>query len=349
MCIIPKMGFLLRVLPPRLVATHAATFDSIILRTVALPSPLSDEAKITLNMPIKYGGFGIRSAAATSHVAYWCSIALSAPDIVNVIPSDKRGSLLLPTSPTQADFARALTESHEELKNAGIACGDNGVIPSDTRNFWEAFGNNRAMKGLQKVISSKLDNTICTNFLQSRELRDAQRILSAAAKFGGTWKTVLPSSPDLTLSDEDYRNAAKIGLGLPCQNDLPDKCECGEELIKDPAHFLSCRRLKRPAMSTRHDWIVNLLAKIFRELGAVVHVEPRIFDYETVRSSPTSQLRIPTPRLGSRWSNSPQRLQLKPERQGTMPQMQSLETATYARSQSRPLADLATKQLRLSN
>jgi len=139
------------------------------------------------------------------------------------------------------------------------------------------------MKGLQKVISSKLDNTICTNFLQSRELRDAQRILSAAAKFGGTWKTVLPSSPDLTLSDEDYRNAAKIGLGLPCQNDLPDKCDCGEELIKDPAHFLSCRRLKRPAMSTRHDWIVNLLAKIFRELGAVVHVEPRIFDYERVR------------------------------------------------------------------
>ena len=36
-------------------------------------------------------------------------------------------------------------------------------------------------------------------------------------------------------------------------------------------------------MSIRHDWLVNRLADHFRKRGAVVYVEPRVFDYERVR------------------------------------------------------------------
>ena len=36
-------------------------------------------------------------------------------------------------------------------------------------------------------------------------------------------------------------------------------------------------------MSTRHDWLVHLLAVFFRAVGAVVHIEPRVFDYNRVR------------------------------------------------------------------
>ena len=75
----------------------------------------------------------------------------------------------------------------------------------------------------------------------------------------------------------------KIGLGLPLDNNLPDKCECGASLREQPLHFLWCKLLTRPAMSTRHDWLVHLLAVFFRAVGAVVHIEARVFDYNRVR------------------------------------------------------------------
>ena len=64
---------------------------------------------------------------------------------------------------------------------------------------------------------------------------------------------------------------------------LPKLCVCGIELNSDHAHFLSCQQLIRSAMTVRHDQLVQLLAKFFRNVGAVVHVEPRIFDTNRLR------------------------------------------------------------------
>src|SRR5689334_633663 len=36
-------------------------------------------------------------------------------------------------------------------------------------------------------------------------------------------------------------------------------------------------------MTVRHDLLVHLLAKFFRQAGAVVHIEPRVFDVERIR------------------------------------------------------------------
>src|SRR5690349_13905160 len=112
--------------------------------------------------------------------------------------------------------------------------------------------------------SALVEKSAANNFLRTLPPKDAQRMLSAAARYGGGWKTATPFTADHVLSDEDYRNAAKIGLGLPCQNDLPVYCSCGEVLREDNAHYLSCQQLKRPAMSIRHDILVNLLAKRFK-------------------------------------------------------------------------------------
>lgn len=48
-------------------------------------------------------------------------------------------------------------------------------------------------------------------------------------------------------------------------------------------------------MTVRHDWLVHLLAKFFRSLGAVVHIEPRIFDVDRVR--PDLDIMFPTIRI----------------------------------------------------
>src|SRR3954466_10817737 len=54
--------------------------------------------------------------------------------------------------------------------------------------------------------------------------------------------------------------------------------------MDDPQHFLSCSMLKRRAMTVRHDSVVRLLRDFFHHAGALVHIEPRI--YETKRFRP---------------------------------------------------------------
>ena len=69
----------------------------------------------------------------------------------------------------------------------------------------------------------------------------------------------------------------RLRLGLPVAESLPRWCACNADLRDDPAHFHSCPLLKRTAVTTRHDRLVQLLANLFRTVGAVVHVEQRIF------------------------------------------------------------------------
>jgi hypothetical protein len=265
-------------------ASHAATFDNMVMQVAArkldLPPPLPEAAKFTLSMPIRFGGYGLRFTAATAHVAYYCSLALAAPDIGRIVPTWKRREILL-QSPMRMRFTRALAEAQEHIERSKIEAS---VIPVSVEQFWLEFGGCvRESKGLQKIISAHLEQKECDRFLRSLPPEDRQRLLSAAAQFAGAWKIATPSTPEQTLSDEDYRICVKIGLGLILANNLPGNCDCGASLEEKPLHFLWCPNLKRPAMSNRHDWLVQLLAALFRALGAIVHVEPRVFDYDRVR------------------------------------------------------------------
>jgi len=67
-----------------------------------------------------------------------------------------------------------------------------------------------------------------------------------------------------------------IALGYPCAPGLPDLCDCGS-LSVDVGHFHSYRRLVARAVRARHDHVVQTLAGLFRKIGPVVQVEPRIY------------------------------------------------------------------------
>jgi hypothetical protein len=287
MSAIPRLGYLTRVLPPRLMTIHAAKFDSLVLGTVVrklgLPDPIPNEAKLTLSLPIRLGGFGLRSVASTCHVAYYSSIALTAVDIANLVPHSKRSQLLLNNS-TQVDFARQLVDCHNHLIKQKVPCDEDGLMPPTVDHFWTDFGEERP-HGLQRAISHHIISQNLNTYLRdpSTELKTLQRMLSASSRNAGAWLTCYPSCPELSLSDEDFIYASRLRLGLSCQENLPPVCACSAKLADDPAHFLSCAKLKATAMTTRHDWIVHLLAKFLRGAGAVVHIEPRIFGEERKR------------------------------------------------------------------
>ena len=82
----------------------------------------------------------------------------------------------------------------------------------------------------------------------------------------------VPQTPAVTLSDSDFRYAARHRLGLHPQCDLPLLCACGELLKNDPGHFHSCPKLMPRAIPARHDTLVQILANMFKRVG-VVNIE----------------------------------------------------------------------------
>lgn len=101
------------------------------------------------------------------------------------------------------------------------------------------------------------------------------RLVSLSHPMVGAWLVAPPTSPDLCLTNSDFRLASRLRLGLRPYDDLPSYCLCSAQFDLDGLHSLSCRLLRRTAATTRHDMVVNFLAATLRRLGAEVFVEPK--------------------------------------------------------------------------
>ena len=95
-----------------------------------------------------------------------------------------------------------------------------------------------------------------------------------------TWKTVLPTSRELELTDTQYRLAARLNLGLPPVDgvelgEMPDTCPvCADvknvpyrSIRDDPWHFLTCSKLSKGEISTRHDQVAEQVSRCAQLLG----------------------------------------------------------------------------------
>ena len=89
LCAIPRMSYLSRTLKPAIVTKAGAYFDSKVFDTAStklrLPSNLTPGARLSLTLPIRLGGFGLRSVVRTSYASYWSGLAQAAPDILSRI------------------------------------------------------------------------------------------------------------------------------------------------------------------------------------------------------------------------------------------------------------------------
>src|SRR3569623_1893719 len=161
----------------------------------------------------------------------------------------------------------------------GVEC----PIPDTIADFWKPGGGIAALPRRQHGIYSQLILHQYRDWFDSANLKEKQRVVSSSATNAGLWLTSLQSLPELSLADDYFLLAVKHRLGVCPMDDLPDVCSCKAKLADDSQHFFSCKKLMRKAMTVRHDAIVRLLRDAFHHVGAVVHVEPRLYDTERVR------------------------------------------------------------------
>jgi len=105
--------------------------------------------------------------------------------------------------------------------------------------------------------------------------------LAVSAPRAWTWKTVVPSSRALELTDEQYRTAARINLrlqpteGAACLPDDCPFCEHDDAVRRDRWHFISCDSLRRGEVTMRHDAVVGALYHAALVLGVQTVRSPK--------------------------------------------------------------------------
>ena len=130
-------------------------------------------------------------------------------------------------------------------------------------------------------------------------LADARAVPVAAPRVWA-WKNVTPMTPDTDLSDEHYRIAARMSLGLPPMNGmaaLPDDCPlCDKQgaLRTDAWHFLTCKMVQKREVDARHDEVVNTLYRCALMMGIQAVKEPAGLHSSDGRC-PDLQLVLPRP------------------------------------------------------
>ena len=96
------------------------------------------------------------------------------------------------------------------------------LIPPDPNTIWTTYGQGAVSRRLQKALCALIDDRVAAHYSTTRNSRaDKQRMTSCSAKNAGAWLRTVPQTPAVTLSDSDYRYAARHRLGLHPQSDLP--------------------------------------------------------------------------------------------------------------------------------
>ena len=273
---------------------------------------LPNEARISLTLPIRSGGFGLRSTVRTSPAAYWSALAQAAPELLadakaviatspSINPATTSGATDTKTSTSAAttkttatsapaipecltngskDFAVTLYDCHKSMKKSGINPLEDDLLPLSPSGFWELYGKKSPGSGLQRLLVSEIESNLAADLMiqADKDNMAKARLRSIKGKKAGAWLSTLPTTPALTLSDLHFRVASRLRLGLPPQDQLPATCKCGANLRADPHHFLSCKYIKRAAATHRHTMILQKLSFVLQKAGAAVHIDPNWFE-----------------------------------------------------------------------
>ena len=97
------------------------------------------------------------------------------------------------------------------------------------------------------------------------------RLLACCQEGSGSWLHALPStSLGLRFSDEEVRIAVGLRLGAPIVR--PHTCQCGQAVLADGVHGLSCK--KSAGRHLRHSLANDVIARAFRSRDTPADLEP---------------------------------------------------------------------------
>ena len=294
-CGVPKMNYAWRCTPPPCIAQQTDVFDELVLATAKAKLLLHDDetqrqATVErLRAPLRHGGFGLTSALTTSPAAYLGSMAAVA--CASVFEPYAQPDYPLP----RASLVHGWIESSmDAVTDASPECAK--LLPAAASAFFQHFSPRSAFSSkpssLQHALSLQATDSVFEASLQlAQEMKKVDsgmsltRLRAISAPSAWTWKVVTPTSTELTMSDVEYRLAARFNLALQPIDGLaalPARCPlCNNQRDtphSDPWHFLSCSKLRHAEITTRHDSVSRALYRCALLMGLPARLEPTGLD-----------------------------------------------------------------------
>ena len=276
LCALPRCNYLLRALPPATTATYAAAHDGEVLRCLtqllgtSSVDPTASALPRRAQLPLHFGGLGLRAAVASRAPAHWASWADSLPVIgarhphllASILPALQG---VAPASPavTAANLASAVLTNSGFGPPSWLALAE-GARPPLT-NCHRVFGD--FARGWQRAATAPVDREALETLFSDISPASRALLLSQAGPGGSTVLTTLPTRPEYTMHDDAFRVTLLRRLRLP----LPPTarvCRCGGELDILGDHRAACATagvLVRRAVP-----VERTVAQICREAGGRV-------------------------------------------------------------------------------
>jgi hypothetical protein len=196
------------------------------------------------NLPVKFGGLGIRSATLLAIPAYIASTEGAADLCTTILPNY--------FDLTKNSYLATYVENWKHLSNTNVLPKNN----LSDQKMWDDPINKFI---LEKLIISSIDH------------QEKSRLLAVSSKYSSFWIDALPcSNLGLKLDSDSIRIAVALRLG--CDICEIHTCKCGKLVYKNARHGLSCG--KGSSRITRHNTINNILCRSISSAGFPATTEP---------------------------------------------------------------------------
>ena len=282
-CGSPRANHTLRTTPPALATTYAIAHDDAVLTTFGKilgisTSELDGETRQQLQLPMRFGGSGLRNSSRVAPCAYYASWADVLPALTARFPGydewfiRQMDNIQTSTEATATHALGALHLASQTLRAEHVRTPDwralcNGAQPpppieedspdpGEWRHGWQFYTSN---------CRERCAHTTClTNATPPAQAR----LRSCSGKQSSKWLTTIPTEQALRLDDTHFRCAHNRRLGLKITA-LEGRCEaCDRELDAHGHHYTCCMRTGR--VQLRHSPLVSAWLRVLREAGVSV-------------------------------------------------------------------------------
>lgn len=281
LCGVPRQNHLARCARPAFAIPAHQYFDSQIYATVmakgfVLPSEWSNTFQRLVALPLRLGGMGFRSSAATANIAWLSSVAASAAFISSAFAKFGVPVELSLPSPLALQAAGSL-----DIVKAGIGADALRLLPDAPSALLSFFANPASAPDcpkLQKALTKSTEEAFANRVSNHGDARTAALLKSRCEPLAHLWRDTVPSSPSLFLSDDQFALNFRTEFGLtpiPADAVTPSCGMCQVfNLARDSTHFINCEYSAMIRLR-RHNEISGHLAAAWRDLHGVATLEPR--------------------------------------------------------------------------
>jgi hypothetical protein len=289
-CLLPVPTYLMRSMPYRNIAAPISDLANQHVTTLiarhGMPTPLPPSAQTSLSQPGRNGGVGIRSVSDNAPAAKWAAAAAAAADVQRFVSDDVRlpfvvdreicHQLLVDGGVTVKDpryeFELISDSPNDEDNKRKPKSYDLPLDPADIHTHYDGAAR---LPELQRSFTCQLEDMKLQLFLASDDCKQVDTIrFNSCRASRGRWLT---TDYAYLLTNYQASIALRLWLGLdPLANTSLSSCPlCHKNMVHDQWHALSCVKIRRRAVTTRHDSAAQLLCRYARSNGALARIEPK--------------------------------------------------------------------------